>query len=62
MRHDRTGEEIDDDTEPEPGHSPHCKGWLGYDNKGRLIPCLVCRKHLRDGIVKLNYYDRKNHD
>lgn len=49
-RHDRTGEPIDDTTEPAP-HDPQCRsGWLGEDLDGRPIPCLICRPHLAQTI------------
>lgn len=25
---------------------PHCRGWLGFDDDHRPIPCLKCRDHL----------------
>ncbi|MDH6290858.1 hypothetical protein M2275_005785 [Rhodococcus opacus] len=29
-------------------HDPRCRtGWLGEDSEGRMIPCLVCKPHLR---------------
>jgi hypothetical protein len=54
-RRDRYGEPIDDpepderpgNPEPEP-HDCH-DGWLGEDTAGRLIPCRICRPHLRRG-------------
>lgn len=29
-------------------HNPDCRnGWLGTDSEGRMIPCLMCKPHLR---------------
>lgn len=45
MKHDRTGERIDD--EPRPAHDNQCRnGWLGEDLDGRMVPCLLCKPHL----------------
>jgi hypothetical protein len=56
MSHDRTGERIDDDPiddQPSlplavpPPHDPRCtKGWIGFDDEDRPIPCLQCRPKL----------------
>jgi hypothetical protein len=58
MSHDRTGERIDDDEpidsdqqslplEVPPPHDPRCqKGWIGFDDEDRPIPCLQCRPKL----------------
>jgi len=50
-----------DDAEPNRGdtttvpHNPDCSnGFLGTDLDGRMIPCLKCRPHLRDGNVRTN--------
>ena len=43
-RLDRTGEPIEDQAP----HDERCSGgWLGEDLEGRLIPCVVCKPHLR---------------
>lgn len=53
LRRDRTGEPIEPQTgDPSPvaRHRPHdirCnRGWLGYDDEGRPIPCRRCKPHL----------------
>lgn len=29
-------------------HNPDCRnGWLGTDSEGHMIPCLMCKPHLR---------------
>ncbi|RJO74148.1 hypothetical protein D5S18_18520 [Nocardia panacis] len=45
---DRTGEPVEPDDDSAPWHDPRCRGtgWLGDDNEGRPIPCLVCKAHL----------------
>ncbi|MHA4852451.1 hypothetical protein L1080_023355 [Rhodococcus sp. MSC1_016] len=45
MTLDRTGEPIDDETN-RVDHRHGCRGWLGEDQDGRLIPCLICKPHL----------------
>ena len=46
-RLDRYGEPIELEVEDLPTHDPRCAdGFLGEDEVGRLIPCLVCRPHL----------------
>ncbi|REE74384.1 hypothetical protein C8E05_3819 [Rhodococcus wratislaviensis] len=47
MKHDRTGERVDDAPAPKVPHHPDCRsGWLGEDLDGRPVPCLQCRPHL----------------
>jgi hypothetical protein len=45
MRHDRTGEPVDEDTpDPDPPH--HCdRGWIDRD-ADQPRPCLVCKPWL----------------
>lgn len=44
---DRYGDELEPDDEQPELHDPRCRrGWLGYDDAGRIIPCLTCRPHL----------------
>lgn len=56
MTHDRsTGE----DSEPR-CRDPRCgngcpKGWIGYDDEGRPIPCLACKPHL--AVTKADVHD-----
>lgn len=43
MTLDRSG----DDLEPAPPHDPdRCPKWLGEDDDGHPIPCLLCKPHL----------------
>ncbi len=52
MRHDRTGELIeDDDTEPARPHPRGCTGWIDR-NADRPVPCLVCKPHLAPTVKK----------
>lgn len=46
---DRTGEPVEPTPLPPCGR-PGCKGWLGYDDEYRPIPCLVCRPELRKTV------------
>lgn len=47
-RYDRYGDDLDDD-DAIPTHDQDCAdGWLGEDYRGRPIPCLQCRPHLRE--------------
>ena len=53
-RYDLFGERIEDD-EPTPAmpHPETCeRGWLGQDLDGSLVPCLVCKPHLRDYFAR----------
>lgn len=55
MTLDRTGEAL----EPEPLHDPRChRGWLGYDEERRPIPCLICRPHLTKTTVTNDFSAR----
>ncbi|WZU31766.1 hypothetical protein Rruber_01228 [Rhodococcus ruber] len=37
---------------PQSQHDPCCReGWLGEDSDGRMVPCLLCKPHLRRGEV-----------
>jgi hypothetical protein len=54
MRHDRTGEPVeDDDPQPdEPFHDPRCDGgWLDRD-ADVPVPCLVCKPHLAPDLLQ----------
>lgn len=54
MSPDRYGESND-----KPCRDPRCgngcpKRWLGWDDEGRPIPCLVCKDHLLKGTSTTN--------
>ncbi len=60
---DRFGDAVDldgpEDTAPSAPHSPDCrKGWLGTDLDGRMIPCLICKPHLRKTVHAHNFSPR----
>ncbi|MEU7787701.1 hypothetical protein [Amycolatopsis sp. NPDC049159] len=59
MAHDRTGEEITDDTESvgAPFHDPRCiDGWIDYENADEPKPCYVCRPNLRPDALRRRAY------
>lgn len=46
VRHDRTGELIEDDDEAETARPHRCRrGWIDR-NADHPVPCLVCKPHL----------------
>lgn len=60
---DRFGDAVDLDTPENPKvrapHNPDCrKGWLGTDLDGRMIPCLICKPHLRKTVHAHNFSPR----
>lgn len=45
----REAEQATSQLEVDLSHASTCHGgWLGEDQDGRPIPCLLCRPHLRD--------------
>jgi hypothetical protein len=44
VRHDRTGELVDDDQVPDVHRCTN--GWDGEDHLGRPIPCPICKADL----------------
>lgn len=56
MALDRTGEPV---AESARFHDSNChRGWLGYDDEGRPIPCFVCRPHLRKTVNANDFAER----
>ena len=54
-RHDRTGDQLDDD--PPPDHDPRChNGWIDRDSIP-AIPCYTCRPLLRPEIRRRQLLD-----
>lgn len=46
MRHDRTGEVIEDDDDTQTVRPHRCRnGWINRD-ADNPVPCLVCKPHL----------------
>jgi len=57
MTLDRTGEQVEDDPLPPCGR-PGCKGFTGFDDEMRPIPCYTCRPHLRKTVDDNNFAER----
>lgn len=49
MSPDRYGEPTEPKPLPKCGR-PDCKGFTGYDDELRPIPCYLCRPHLRKTV------------
>jgi len=40
-------------------HNPDCRnGWLGADPEGHMIPCLMCKPHLRHTLKTIDFGTR----
>lgn len=57
MSPDRFGEPTDRAPLPPCGR-PGCKGWAGFDDEQRPIPCYTCRPHLRKTVDDNDYAER----
>ncbi|WP_148310139.1 hypothetical protein [Nocardia otitidiscaviarum] len=57
MALDRTGEPLEAKPLPPCGR-PGCRGFNGYDDELRPIPCYVCRPHLRRLSSDNDYAER----
>ncbi|WP_330253075.1 hypothetical protein OG874_00220 [Nocardia sp. NBC_00565] len=60
MSPDRYG----DSDPPTRCRDPRCgngcpKGWIGYDDEGRPIPCLACKPHLAKTSADVNDYSER---
>lgn len=57
MTLDRYGDEADSRKCRDPRCGNGCpKGWIGYDDEHRPIPCLICKDHLLKGLADKNDY------